>query len=363
MLPDGVVRKRNLGSEARLMGLGFELLRGHWWPFLLASLLLALLGVWGLAARMRDRKRMVSPNMLARFQPGFSINRARARVALAAAAALLLATAALGPVRGYTKRRALQRGVDIVLCLDTSRSMLARDVRPSRLERAKREIIGLFNASRGDRMALVAFSGDARDIAPLTHDRSTLEALLADVGPADNRIGGTDLGAALERALSLFDGRTGAHEAVVLLTDGEDLEGRGAEIAAQASELGIRIYVVGIGTALGGKIPVQRNDGSEGFLANKAGREVVTQLDGTTLEALARATDGLYLSSEQSPTPLEDLYRTRITRLDKRELQGGLELVPHDRFQWPLVLAFVCMLLELGMRERRPMPRSAKSGS
>jgi Ca-activated chloride channel family protein len=225
-----------------------------------------------------------------------------------------------------------------------------------------REVGGLIERLEGDRVALLAFSGDAREVAPLTHDRTTLRALLERVTPDDNVVGGTDLGAALQRALALFDGRTGAHEAIVLLTDGEDLSGHGLEVARTAAEQGIRIYVVGMGTQQGGKIPVLDQGGRESFLTGGEGGEVVSALDGSSLEEIARVTGGEYLAATRSAAPLEELYQMRISRLEGRDLQGGKEWVPHDRFQWVLVLALGCMLLESGLRERigrRRAPASA----
>ena len=340
-----------------IAALGFELLRA--WvllPALAAALLLALAGLWGLARRRAERARLVDAAQLARFLPRHSANRARARVVLAAAAAVLLALSLAGPVRGYTERFAPRKSLDIVVCMDTSRSMLARDLRPDRMTRAVREVTGLLDRLEGDRVAIVAFSGGSREIAPLTHDRTTLKALLERVGPEDNRRGGTNLGAAIERALGLFDGRAGAHEAIVLLTDGEDLTGRARAAAAEAAERGVRIYVVGIGSSEGGKIPVNEGDG-ESFLLDQEGNEVVSKLAEGDLIELARSTGGEYLSCETSPTPLEDLYDARIRHLDRRIVQGGRVRVPHDRYQWPLVLALACMLTEVGLRERRPRRR------
>jgi len=337
--------------------IGFDLLRAELaWLFAVAAAVLAA-GLWALAARRRQLARLVASRRLGRFAPGLSATRPALRLGLATAALGLFAFSLLGPVRGYTEREAIQRGLDLVLCIDTSRSMLARDLRPSRLERAKREIGGLLDQLEGDRCALIAFSGDAREVAPLTRDRSTLRGLLRHVGPDDNRRGGTDLATAITSALSLFDGRTGAHEAVVLLTDGEDLEGRAGEVAEEAAARGIRIYVVGIGTEGGGKIPVVAPSGRESFLVDPDGAEVVSRLDGTSLAALAGRTGGEYLSVEMSPTPLEELYRARISRLEGRELSDGMRRVPHDRYQWTLALALACMLAEMGLRDGRP-PRS-----
>lgn len=330
---------------------GFDLLRPNMLGWAPAALVLFGVAWYGLRARRRDRALLVSARHAQRFLPGFSETRATLRVLLATCAAFLLVLAATGPVRGYTTRTVPRRGLDLVVCIDTSRSMLVRDLRPDRLSRAVREVGGLIDRLQGDRVALIAFSGDARDVAPLTHDRTTLKALLQRVSPDDNKLGGTDLGTALQRALALFDGRTGAHEAIVLLTDGEDLAGEGLAAAQTAAERGIRIYVVGMGTEQGGKIPVLTGS-SEAFIKDADQNEVISALDSTSLEEIARVTGGEYLAATRTAAPLEELYQMRISRLEGRELAGGEEFVPHDRFQWVLVLTLLCMLAEGGLRER-----------
>lgn len=333
--------------------LGFEILRPGMSVFLLAAPVALVLGVIALHARARARARLVDARHLERFLPGHSPSRARTRVLLASLSFLFLALALVGPVRGYTLREVQHRGLDLVVCVDTSRSMLVRDLKPDRLERAKREVSLLLDHLAGDRMALVAFSGDVRNVAPLTHDRETLGWFLKSLSPAENVVGGTDVGGALSHALALFDGRTGAHEAIVLLTDGEDLEGKGLAVAEEAKARGIRIYVVGMGTEGGGKIP----DGNRGWLEDEQGNEVVSRLDGETLAQIAATSGGAYLSAESSALPLEEIHAKRLSLLEGRELGGGKERIPHDRYQWPLVLALACMLAVTGMSERRPGAR------
>ena len=329
---------------------GLTLLRPALLAVALVALPLLLIGLWGRAARRRERAALVAPRHGARFLPGHSEGRSLLRLVLAALALLFIGVSLAGPVRGWTMRNVSRRGLDLVVCIDTSRSMLVRDIRPDRLSRAIREVSGLIDRLAGDRVALIAFSGDAREVAPLTHDRTTLKELLKRVSPADNLKGGTDLGAALSAALAMFDGRTGAHEAVVLLTDGEDLTGNGLQVAETAAEQGIRVYVVGMGTEQGGKIPVTEG-GTERFLADDEGAEIVSALSGSGLEEIARATGGEYLAATRSAAPLEELYQMRISRLDGRTIDG-VEWVPHDRYQWALVLALLCMLVEAGLRER-----------
>ncbi len=333
-----------------LLVLGFDLLRPGWTLALAAGPLLLCAALWALARRRRERAALVAPRHLARLVPDWSAGRARWRGLLAALAAAFLGLAAVGPVRGYTVRDVERRGLDIVVALDTSRSMLAQDVRPDRLTRAQREVRGLLQKLGGDRAALLGFAGDVRLVAPLTGDRQTLGALVETLSPRDNQQGGTNLGGAIERALALFDGRTGAHEAIVLLTDGEDLDGQGLSAAALAAERGIRIFVVGVGTEGGGKIP----DRHLGFVRDAAGQEVISRLDSSTLRLIAERSGGAYLAVGEAPFPLERLYAEHMGRLEGRELWAGKMRIPHDRFQWPLALALVCMASAAGLRERVP---------
>ncbi|MEM7516745.1 MAG: VWA domain-containing protein, partial [Planctomycetota bacterium] len=242
-----------------------------------------------------------------------------------------------------------QRGLDIVLAIDTSRSMLVQDLAPSRLARARREVSGLLANLSGDRAALLAFAGDVREVAPLTHDRKTLSAFVNDLNTEENLQGGTNLGAAIDRALELFDGRTGAHEAILLLTDGEDLQGEGIAAAERAKEQGIKLFVVGMGSSQGGKIP----NGRGGFVRDENGQEVISALDYDSLKELSRITGGTMLTTDQSPFPLQELYEKRLSKLDERDLVAGKERIPRDRYQEPLALAALLMMAEMGLRERR----------
>lgn len=331
--------------------LGFELLRPGLAPLLVAAPALALLALWSLGARRRARRLLCDARHEPTLLAGFSANRACARVALAVGALVLLVAALLGPVRGYTLREVERKGLDIVVCIDTSRSMLVRDLDPevSRLEKARQQIRLLLERLDGDRVALVAFSGDARDVSPLTRDLNTVRWFLPALTPEDNRRGGTDVGLAIEHALELFDGRTGAHEAIVLLTDGEDLEGRGVEAAELAAERGIRVYVVGMGTPEGGKIPDERR----GYVKDESGREVVSVLGAAALRAVADVTGGAYVSA-RTPLALERIYDSYVSQLEGRTYHRGKERIPHDRYQWPLVLALLCMVGEVALREQRP---------
>ncbi|MEM9800554.1 MAG: VWA domain-containing protein [Planctomycetota bacterium] len=320
---------------------------------------------WALPRRLTALGRLAEPRHLGRLFPALARRatggdvrrwlkrRAWIRALWGAAAALLLAIALLGPVKGFALVPVEQRRIDVVLALDTSRSMLVEDVQPNRLERAKLEIGAMLDAIEGERVALVAFAGLARDVAPLTPDLDTIRYFLERLSPDDNRKGGTDLGAALRLSLSRFAEESGSNEAIVLVTDGEDLTGEGLAAAEQARDSGIRIHVLGMGTPGGGKVP----DGTGGFVVDPEGdrgpTEVVSRLESESLRAIAETTGGVYLEAKGRVLPLEELYRRAIAPMEGRDVVDGKERVPRDRYQWPLIAALLFLLLEGAARDVR----------
>jgi len=265
---------------------------------------------------------------------------------------LLAVVAALQPTWGEDVRRIEHRGVDILVCLDVSRSMLARDFAPSRLERAQNELAALAGRAGGDRLGLVAFAGEARLVAPLTRDPVGFMELVRKADPLSVRVGGTDLGAALRVALDALPSRSRGQEVVLLLTDGEDHEGRGERMARAFQERGVKIHCIGIGTERGGKIPIESEDG-ETYLRDSDGREVVSALDPTSLRRIATATGGEYVDAASVALPLVALYEDRIRSLARQGYTGEERTTPGNRFQWPLLIALLLWACELSLTDRR----------
>ena len=350
--------------------MGLDLLR----PGLLAALAVALLPLalcaWELPRRLRALRLVAEPRHLRRVFPGLirggregdalrGLRRsAWSRAGMVAAGMALVGLAWMGPVRGFALVPVEERRIDVVVALDTSRSMLVEDVEPSRLARAKVEVGALLDAMTGERVALVAFAGAARDVAPLTADLDTVRYFLERLSPEDNRKGGTDLGAALRLALERFDGDSGSSEAVVLVTDGEDLSGEGLAAAEAARDRGVRVHVLGMGTPGGGKVP----DGEGGFVVDPdaagGAEEVISQLRSESLRAIAEATGGIYLEAKGRVLPLEELHRRAIATMEGRDIVDGKERIPRDRYQWPLILALLLLVVE-GSRSVGAAPRRA----
>ncbi len=364
--------------------MGFEILRPELAAVLAAGLVPLALCLWELPGRIRALRLVAEPRHLRRVFPGLAgagddalgwiRRRAWSRAGLVATGMALVGLAWMGPTRGFALVPVEQRRIDVVVALDTSRSMLVEDVEPSRLERAKVEIGALLDAMTGERVSLVAFAGSARDVAPLTADLNTVRYFLDGLSPEDNRRGGTDLGAALKLALERFDGESGSSEAIILVTDGEDLTGEGLAAAEVARDRGVRVHVLGMGTAGGGKVP----DGEGGFVvdpdATTGGGEVVSQLRSESLRAIADATGGIYLEARGRVLPLEELHRRAIATMEGRDIVDGKERVPRDRYQWPLVLGLALLVLEgaaldarrgraAGLSKRGPAESASSGGA
>lgn len=240
-----------------------------------------------------------------------------------------------------------RRGLDLIFCLDTSRSMLAKDLEPDRLARARGDIKAVLPLlAGGDRAALVVFAGEARIWIPLTHDLPSFVQLLDEVDTTLIPVGGTDVAAALRRARELAQPGEAATTAVVLLTDGEDLGGSGRVAAAELKEQGIRVHAIGYGSVHGSKITVSE-DGKETFLRDRGGDEVVSKLDAQALRAIAEATGGEFVRADAMALPLRELYEKRIAPLQKRSFEQGEEKVMKARYQWVLLPLLLLLLYEI----------------
>jgi Ca-activated chloride channel family protein len=327
-------------------------------PLLLAVLVIvpAIVAflVWAERRRRRDLDRFVASGLQGVVVPDVDARRRRLRAGLVVAALGALVLALAGPMWGFRWERVHREGVDLVIVIDTSRSMLAEDVKPNRLARAKLAVRDLVQTLGGDRVGLVAFAGSAFVQCPLTLDYGvflqSLDAL--DVGIIPR--GGTALAAALDESLGALEGHEGKHQAVILITDGESHEGDVAAAAKRASERGVKVYTVGIGTSEGELIPVEGGT----YLKDRRGNVIKSRLDEKTLQDLATETGGVYVHAERPETALAQLYANHIASMEKRELGSTLERRWEQRYQWPLAVAFVLLVTEMLLADRRPRRRA-----
>jgi Ca-activated chloride channel family protein len=286
--------------------------------------------------------------------PGGMAGRRRLKVILLLCAAVLIVTALAGPQYGFRWQEVEQRGVDLIVALDVSRSMLAEDVQPTRLDRAKREIFDLLTLLQGDRVALVAFSGTAFLQCPLTVDYQAFYLFLDVLTPDYLPVGGSDLAAAISTSIEAFDPASQGEKAIILITDGENTgTGDPLQAAEAARKQGIKLFAIGVGAAEG--VPVPAKDG--GFKKDAAGQIILSRLDESLLSRLAVLSGGAYVRSVAGDMDLEAIYHNQIqAEMDEAVTQSGRKQVWADRFQWPLALAVVLLLIAHGVPPvRKPL--------
>ena len=306
--------------------------------------------------KMRAMERFADPELLSRLTGDIRRGRRIMKPAFLLGALGLMLIALAGPRWGSHYQEVSQKGVDIMIVLDVSLSMLVEDVKPDRLERARREISDFIRVVQGDRVGLVAFSGAAFTQCPLTLDYGALAMFLTTLHPELIPVPGTDLGAAIETAISSFDTKSETDKVILLITDGEDNEERGLQAAREAAKKGIKIFVFGIGEPSGGPVPA--GNGKGGFKKDKAGKLILSKLNEEGLREIASVTGGSYTRSVAGDFDLDLLYFDGIrSKTEAATLKSGKIKVYEERFTLFLVAAFLLLLFEglIGVvgRERR----------
>ncbi len=307
--------------------------------------------IWLLYLRWRRRAsaRLAAPSAQERVLPGWSLSRFWLKNLLLSGAVVLLIVAAANPRRGVRQTTTSQQSADVYIVLDVSQSMLARDALPSRLERAQIFARQLLRALAGERVGIVFFAGSAYVAMPLTTDYEAADMLLRAAGTELISTQGSDIGRALQLAAERFDPDPTAGRAIVLISDGEDHEGKALRAAEKLKDLGVIVFCVGVGTAEGAPIPLA--DGE--YKRDAQGQAVRTRADEALQRQIAKVTRGEYYRIEAGDAALEAIRR-EIGQLDRRAVQGRSLEVFDSYYQWFAVPAFFLLVLyaALGWRVR-----------
>jgi Ca-activated chloride channel family protein len=310
---------------------------------LLALPVLALLVAWGIRRRRAMLGRFASlPLALAYLAPRFSPSRLRGKGALLVAAAACLAFAAARPQWGFEDRKMLSRGIDMIVAVDTSLSMLAQDYKPDRLARAKELLQDIIWSAKGDRLGVIAFAGDAYVMCPLTLDYSMASSVLKSLSVNTVPVRGTNVAGALNQALNAFATGSGGERVLVLLTDGEDHGGAAIDAAERAAKEKVKVYTIGIGTSNGMPIPLP--DGS--YKQDREGKIVSTKLDFSTLTKISQLTGGKAVRAQAGGSADLQPVLADIEKMQKVNQQDTTYRVWTERFQWFLGPAIILLVLE-----------------
>lgn len=316
----------------------------------LVALIIAGLLAYGMQRRETLLARFAASRLLEQLTERADLKRSMIKSALVVLGIVAITASLARPQYGVEWSERKARGLDIVFVLDSSKSMLATDLRPNRLARAKLAILDLVERLESDRIGLVAFAGQAFLQTPPTLDYTAFRESLESVDPQVMTRGGSDLGRALQEAAKAFPVENN-YKAVVLLTDGEDLRGGALQALQQASDNAIKVYAIGIGTPEGEYLKVQNDQGEEEFVRDQDGQPVRSQLDETTLQEIAQLTGGTY--SRLSSESLDALYHSVISTLPRSERESEMQEVRIERFQWLLSAACFFLVVDILIRRRK----------
>jgi len=279
---------------------------------------------------------------------------------LAAIACLFVALAR--PQAGYRWEEVTRRGIEVIFAVDTSRSMLTPDVKPDRLTRAKLAVDDFASKMNGDSVGLIAFAGNAFLQCPITLDYDAFHESLAALDTTIIPRGGTDIASAIQEAQAALQNRPSTDKVLVLLTDGEDLDGNALDAAKAAAKNGLKICTVGVGSANGDLIPLPADQGG-GFVKDESGQFVKSRLDEAGLKAIAAATGGIYAPLGAQGQGLDTIYQQALAPLTKHDLASRRQRVYTERYQWPLALSLLLLLTSTSVGTRRRITRKVKTPS
>ena len=243
-----------------------------------------------------------------------------------------------------------RKGIDVMIALDVSNSMLAKDVLPNRLEKAKLELSTLIEKLKGDRVGIVAFAGEALIQCPLTLDKSAVKLFLSTVNPNLVSYQGTAIGKAIGTSLQAFTDKEKESKAIILLTDGEDQEGAAVSAAKAARDAGVRIYTIGVGTAEGSTLPEE--PGKEGYKKDQQGRVVFSRLNDALLKDVAGITGGISYRSSRGELEIDSLVR-ELLQIKQKSLKNDVSVQYEENFQLFLWIAFALLVIEMILSERK----------
>lgn len=303
------------------------------------------------AHRMRRlaAAKFVDQAMVQRLMPRFSLGRTWCKAVLLMVAVTLLIVAVARPRFGVDIEEVSARGVDLFVVLDVSRSMLAEDVKPNRLERAKSDILDLLTKLEGDRVGLIVFAGAAVAQVPLTTDQGFLKMMLEDIDTDSAPRGGTLIGDAIRKALDSMERRVDRDQAIVLITDGEDQDSFPQEAAKQAAERNVRIITVGLGdVSEGARIPARAEDGSLSFQEYE-GEVQWSKMDEKLLQEIATTTRGAYIPAQTLSYDLGQIYDDQLAKLAQGEIQAKKQRRFREQFQWFAGIGLVLLLIDAMM--------------
>jgi len=326
---------------------------GHkefFWAFLL---LLVFVLLYGLYRRWRKRavKSLGDPELVGKMMLHRSGFKAGYRFVMLLLALFFLIAGIIDPKVGSRLETVKRKGIDLMVALDVSNSMLAEDIRPNRLDRAKMAVSNLIDKLNGDRVGLIVFAGRAYKQLPLTADYGAAKLFLSTVDTKIVPSQGTAIGAAIQMAIKSFDNPK-HNRAIVIITDGENHQDDAVAAAKTAASKGIKVFTIGMGLPDGSPIPIYDGSGNKSFLKDRSGKVVITKLNEAMLREIAVAGNGAYARANNANVGLENILN-KINKIQKKELETKQFTDYEHRFQFFLAWAILFLILEVVTKDRK----------
>ena len=301
--------------------------------------------------RKKARERFGSQVLMYKLMPNISNFRSMVKFILVMMAFVCMVIAMANPQLGSKIEKAQRSGIDLMIALDVSNSMLAQDIKPDRLNASKQAISNLIDKLEGDRIGIIVFAGHAYTQLPITTDYAAAKMFLNTVYPDMLPVQGTAIGEAVDLSLSSFTDNE-HNKAIVIITDGENHEGNAQESVEKALELGVKVYTIGMGLPEGGPIPMYKNNVLTGYKKDREGNVITTKLNEEMLKQLAAAGDGFYVRANNSQAGLNLIF-DKINELEESEFESKMFTDYEDRYQAFIFMALIFLLIEFIIVERR----------
>lgn len=320
--------------------------------FLLVIPLLVLIYIISRYTRKNNLKKYGNISLLNQLMPDYSGARPAIKFILVSVALGFILVALARPQFGTKLEEVKREGVELIIALDVSNSMLAQDIQPNRLERAKQAISRLTSRLRDDKIGMIVFAGDAYVQVPITTDYSSVKLFLDAINTEIVPKQGTAIGSAIEMAMKSFTPDSEMKKAIIIITDGENHEDDPVQAARKAAEEGIVVHTIGMGKPKGAPVPADRTSNTGAFRKDRQGNVVVSKLDEQMLEKIASAGDGVYIRANNTRVGLDKLF-DEINSMDKTTYEARKYSEYDERFQYFIATALILLLLEFLLQERR----------
>lgn len=302
--------------------------------------------------RLRVLKRLGDMSLIKRLIPDVSKEKVTFKFILFMIAYVFLVIGVANPQTGSKLEKVQRKGIDLVVALDISNSMLAQDIKPDRLSRAKQALFKLIDKLEGDRIGIIIFAGKAYTQLPITTDYAAAKMFVSTISTTDIPSQGTAIGEALRLGIEIFDDSEQS-KAIIVITDGENHEDDAIESARHAAELGIKVYTIGMGLPDGSPIPMVNSYGQEiGFKKDKDGNTVITKLNEMMLQQIAASGTGDYVRANNTQAGLSKIFE-KINALEESEIETRMFTDYEDQFQYFLGFGLLLLFLEFLIFDRK----------